>query len=185
MTLVTFYTPVKAFTINVIRNIEEIVEDIFVVHKKVSFSDNNQDDKNKDIKSDDPRIDDARSKVAFEVLSPNYIPKHYELYMVDVFNKDKEMEQVSLLYINTEDDENKEAFEIVMQSLPMGSESQMNYILEPDTKIDHIELEGIEYTLVTHNKMYNILIWDIANLSYKIDGNISREDIIKIAQSME
>ena len=61
----------------------------------------------------------------------------------------------------------------------------MNYVLGDDTNIEHLDIYGIERILLSHEEFYNILLWDKGNLSYKIDGSISKEEIIKIAKSME
>ena len=127
--------------------------------------------------------DEARSKVSFELLIPNYIPADYELHTVDVL--DMEIEWVNLLYINTKDNDNRECFEIVIRSFSAGMESQMNYVLGDDTNIEHLDIYGIERILLSHEEFYNILLWDKGNLSYKIDGSISKEEIIEIAKSME
>jgi len=39
--------------------------------------------------------------------------------------------------------------------------------------------------LINHEEKLNGLLWDIDNIGYEINGNISGEDIIKIAGSMK
>lgn len=183
--LVNFYTPVKAFTAKMIKSIGEITGDTFTIRKLVNLQLEDEEPVDMDSKYIDPRINDAQREVSFDIPIPGYIPEGYELYAVDVFNKDKGREKVNLLYINTNEEDKKGSFEIEVQSFPIGSESEMKYVLDDDTKVEDVDINGIEYSLLSHDKSYNILFWDSGNMSYKIDGNLSKKDIFKIADSME
>lgn len=185
VTFVYFYTPVMAFTGRIIKSIEEVTENSFIVRKIVSFNPDSQENAITNDKYDDPRIDEAKRNISFEILLPKYVPEDYELYSVNVFNKDKEREKVTLLYINIKDENKKESFEIEEQSYPDDSESEMKYVMDPDTKVEYLEINEVKCTLLSYDKMHNILFWDNNNISYKIDGNISKDDIVKIVKTMK
>ncbi len=185
ISLALFDTPVKAFSVNIIRSIEEIIGDTLIVKKIVGYDNNNETLDEVKSQSGDPRIDGANGQVSFEILIPSYIPVDYELYTVDVFNKVKENESVTLLYINTKDKHKREGFEIAIRSLPIGSEIDINYVINDDTVIEHITINDIECTLLNYGERDNELFWDKHKLSYTIGGNISKEEIIKIAKSLK
>ena len=179
---INFQTPVMAFTYKIIRSVEEFAGNILKIHRIVVTSD---DDSRADIirNIDDPRIGEAQKNIQFKLLIPGYIPMDFKLNNVDVLNKNKEKEVVTLQYINAKDENKRESFEITQESFPSGIDDTIN-ILE-GANIEHIKINGIEYTLISYDSTLNKLIWTNDHLGYKIDGRVSKDDIIKIAKSMK
>lgn len=172
---INFQKPIMAFADKVIKSIEQISGDTLKINKSVMNNDNVQ-------KSDDPRLDEAKKEVSFQLLLPGYIPEGYILKDVEAHNTYKERESVIFHYSNTNDV--KKYIAITQQSFPPGTNVTMNIQKNEDTIIKHMDVDDIEYTLVDYG--INVkLIWDIGNVSYKIDGNINEEDVMKIAESMK
>jgi len=176
-------THVAAFTNRIIKSIVEITQDTIKIHKKVDPAAEKSDYLfGRDI--DDPRLGEAQKKVHFRLFIPEYIPEAFELSSVDVLNKNTKKETVTLLYINSNSDK-KDCFEIIQRSYSDGTSVTMNIKKDESTKIENLTVDGIEYTLISHEKNLNGLLWDTDNIGYEISGNISRDDIIEIAKSMK
>lgn len=178
-------TRVMALTNKIIKSIMVITGDTIKIYKKVDTAGNGNNPDyffGRDI--DDPRIGEAQKKVHFRVSIPEYIPKDFKLSSVDVLNKNDKKETVSFLYLNSINDK-KDCFEIIQRSFPNDSDVKFNIMKDENTKVETINANGIEYTLVHHNEKLNGLMWDSGNIGYEISGNISKDDIIKIAKSMK
>ena len=80
ISLALFDTPVKAFSINIIRSIEEIIGDTLILKKIVGYDYNNGTLDEIKNQSGNPRIDEANDQVSFEILVPSYIPVNHKLY---------------------------------------------------------------------------------------------------------
>lgn len=177
-------THVAAFTNKIIKSIVEITQDTFKIHKKVDFAADGKADYlfGRDI--EDPRIGEAQKKVHFRLFIPEYIPKEFKLNSVDVLNTNEKKETVTFLYIDS-DSNQKDCFEIIQRSYSDGASVTMNIGKDENTKIENLDIDGVEYTLVGYEKNLNGLLWDNGNIGCEIRGNISRDDIIEIAKSMK
>lgn len=177
-------TQVMAFTNKIIKNIIIITEDTIKIYKKVD----NESDKTNDYlfgrEIDDPRIGEAQKKIHFRLLIPEYIPKDFKLNNVDVLNKYEKKETVTFLYLHSNSD-NKECFEIMQQSFPNGSDVTLNIKKDENTKIEKLTVDGIEYTFLSYEKKLSGILWDGENISYEINGNLTKDEIIKVAKSMK
>ncbi|AUS96073.1 hypothetical protein CDQ84_18745 [Clostridium thermosuccinogenes] len=174
-----------AFTNRIIKSIIVITEDTIKIYKKVnSPTDGKTPDYlfGRDI--DDPRIGEAQKKVHFRLFMPEYIPKDFKLDKVDVLNKYEKKETVTFLYVNTNSD-NKDCFEITQRSFPNGTNVALNIKKDENTKIENLVIDGIEYTLVNHEEHLNGLLWDSGEIGCEINGNITKDEIIKVAKSMK
>lgn len=182
--LLYFQMPVMAFANRIIRSVEEFAGSTLKIHRKDVAQDVNS---GVDIISniDDPRIGEAQKNIHFKMLIPGYIPEDFKLNNVDVLNKNKEKEVVTFQYINTKDENKREAFEITQESFPSSTDNTINILDEKDTNIEHIKINSIECTLIKYDDALNKLIWNNDHLGYEIDGRISKDDIIKIAKSMK
>ena len=182
--LINFQTPVMAFANKIIRSMEEFTGNTLKIHRR----DIAQDEKGgADIKRniDDPRIGEAQKNIHFKLLLPEYIPNDFKLNNVDVLNKNKEKEVVTLQYINTKDENKRESFEITQESFPSGIDNTINILDDKGAIVEHIKINGIECTLINYDNTLNKLIWTNDHLGYKIDGRLSKNDIVKIAESMK
>ena len=181
---INFQTPVMAFANRIIRSVEEFAGNTFKIHRR---------DVTQDVNggvgiisnTDDPRIGEAQKKIHFELRMPEYIPEDFKLNNVDVLNKNKEKEVVTFLYINAKDEGSRKSYEITQESFPGGIDNTINILDDTGTKIEHIKINGIECKLVSYESTLNKLIWINEHIGYKIDGRVSKDDIIKIAESMK
>lgn len=181
---INFQTPVMAFANRIIRSVEEFAGNTFKIHRR---------DVTQDVKggvdiisnTDDPRIGEAQKKIHFKLLIPEYVPEDFKLNNVDVLNKNKEKEVVTFLYINTKDEGSRKSYEITQESFPGGIDNTINILDDTGTNIEHIKINGIECTLISYESTLNKLIWINEHIGYKIDGRVSKDEIIKIAESMK
>lgn len=180
-----FNEPVMALTNKFIKTIVEITDNTIRIHKKVvPIEDKDKEDYFFGRNIEDPRIGEAQKKIHFKLLIPEYIPDNFKLSSVDVLNKYEKKETVTMLYINTVENGEKSSFEITQKSFPNDSEITMNIQKDENTIIEHININGIERTLISYEGR-NALLWDEGNISREIAGIISKEDIIKVAESMK
>jgi len=177
-------TQVAAITNKMIKRIVKITQDTVKVYKKVDSIAVEKTDYLFDRDIDDPRIGEAQKKVHFRLFIPEYIPEGFKLDSVDILNKNEKKETVTFLYINSNRDK-KDCFEVTQRSYSTGTSVTMNIEKNENTKIEILTLDGVEYTLINHEKDLNGLLWDIENIGCEISGNISRENIIEIAKSMK
>jgi hypothetical protein len=176
-------THVAAFTNRIIKSIVEITQDTIKVHKKVDSIAGEKTDYLFGRNIDDPRIGETQKKVHFRLFIPEYIPEDFMLSSVDVLNKNEKKETVTFLYINSNSAQ-KDCFEIIQHSYSDGESVTMNIKKDESTKIENLTIDGIEYTLISYEKNLNGLLWDTDNIGCEISGNISMDDIIEIAESM-
>ncbi|MFR5876137.1 MAG: DUF4367 domain-containing protein, partial [Eubacterium sp.] len=57
-----------------------------------------------------------------------------------------------------------------------------------DTEFDSSEkivYDNIEYIYYKDNDGYNGLLWNYADYQYSVDGNIDKDDLIKIAENLK
>lgn len=172
---ITNMEPVSAFTYKFINSIEEFTNNTFKIQKKT-----NQYDA---FNIDDSRLSDAQKDINFDLMLPSYIPKGFTLTQVNVQNKFEKKEVVSLLFVDQNDPDKQRCFEITEQSFPINTDSTMSMPIE-NTKVEHIWIDSIEAVLIIYDKDYSKLVWDIKNLSFSIDGEISKKEIVEIAKSM-
>lgn len=178
----SFQMPVMAFANKIIRSMEEFAGNTLKIHRIDVAQDTKGGVDNRRY-IDDPRIGEAQKNIHFSLLIPGYIPKDFKLNNVDVLNKNKEKEVVTLQYIKNQD--KRESFEITQESFPGGVDDTINILDDEGVYVEHIKINGIECTLINYENTLNKLIWINNHLGYKIDGQVSRDDIIKIAKSMK
>ncbi len=181
---VNFQAPVMAFADRIIKSMIVIKEDTIKIYKKVvSLSNESIPDYlfGRDI--DDPRIGETQKKIHFRLFIPEYISKGFQLNKIDIINNYDEKETVTFLYSSSND--KKDCFEIIQWNFPAESNIAVNITKDENTKIEYLTIDGIEYTLISYEKNLNSLLWDNGTVSCEINGNLSRDEIIKIAKSMK
>lgn len=177
--------PVMAFANKVIQSIEKFAGNTFIIYKSV---DKRIPDNSKKINDDisDPRINDAQNKVSFKILLPRFLPEGYNLSKVDTSNEIKDQQSVALMYYAAKKTEDKSDFiQIIQTSMSDGTKMSMNIKTDKDTQIKHIDIKGMDATLINYDNGLNKIIWDSGHMNYKIDGTVDEKTIIKIAKSME
>ncbi len=173
-----------AFADRIIKSMIVIKEDTIKIYKKVvSLSNESIPDYlfGRDI--DDPRIGETQKKIHFRLFIPEYISKGFQLNKIDIINNYDEKETVTFLYSSSND--KKDCFEIIQWNFPAESNIAVNITKDENTKIEYLTIDGIEYTLISYEKNLNSLLWDNGTVSCEINGNLSRDEIIKIAKSMK
>lgn len=101
-----------------------------------------------------------------------------------MLNKYEKRETVTFLYLKSENNEN-ECFDILQQSYPIDADVTISINTENADKIERFSTNCIDYTLLRYEYELYGLFWDIDNIWYSISGNITRDDIIKIANSLK
>jgi len=176
-------TSVGAFANKIIESIINITEDTFNIRRKVNVK-NTSNTINTEF--DDPRLTDTQNLINFDLRVPQYMPKDYYLEKINVLNSNNEQEIVFLHYtnINSKEDTQKSFIQIEQESNPNGINISLNLLREKDTKIKKAKIHGNEYILVFYKNGFSKLMWDIGNISYTIQGKISEDEMLKIAESM-
>jgi len=185
LSFINFYEPAVSFANRFIKSVEEFTQDTLRIHKKAVVNGNGKAEADEVRIFDDPRLGEAQKKVNFTLHIPAYIPKGFELNKVDVLNDNKEREIIIFIYRNIEKEKEKEFIQIMQQSIPDGKDLTINIRKDDGTRIKHMKLDGIEYTLVNYEEKLNKLLWDSGNVSYKIDASLNEKEIVKIAKSMK
>ena len=183
--LLHLHVPVLSYANKIIRSLVVINDDTIKIYKKVVDVDEDTSDFlfGRDI--EDPRIGEAQKAIHFRLSLPEYVPQGFILDSVDVLNKYEKRETVTFLYLNSENNEN-ECFDILQQSYPIYADVTISINTENANKIERFSTNGIEYTLLRYEHEHELygLFWDSDNIWYSISGSITRDDIIKIANSL-
>lgn len=171
-----FGLPVGAIANKLIKTIESFTVNTLNVNMT-------SDTTNTSIYSD-PRISDAQQKVHFKLSTPQYIPKGYILKNVNIQGINKNRESVVLYYEYMEDN-SKNFIQIIQQSFSNQTDVNMHVYKEEDTEIKHLNVNGADSTLIIYGKTLVKLLWDNANIGFKIDGTLSEKEAVKIAESIK
>lgn len=185
MTLfVNYQTQVVAFANSIINSIIKYKEHTLVIEKDNIIS--NQKENYEIIKDSktDSRISEAQENISFKLLTPQYVPENFELSKVDVINQEKGHEAVIFVYYNTSGDKAK-FFHLQQTNIESYTKTATNLPISDNTKVRNIIINGTNCTLINHDTDLNIAIWDIDNISFRIDGSISEKEIIKIITNLE
>ncbi|MDW7728050.1 MAG: outer membrane lipoprotein-sorting protein [Candidatus Methanoperedens sp.] len=114
-------------------------------------------------------LDEAREAVNFTVVAPEYLPEGYLLDKVIVF-KFGEIQSLSISY--------KKGDEI----LSIYEANQSRY--EPKGKFESVEINGIEARYVDTD-FSKSLSWTWKGTGIAVSGTISKEELIKVAESIK
>lgn len=176
-------TSVGAVANKIIKSIINITEDTFNIRKKVNVKTRSN---TITTEFDDPRLADTQNLINFDLRVPQYMPKDYYLEKINVLDNNEQQEVVSLYYtnINIKEDTEKDFIQIEQGSNPDGTNISLNLLREKDTKIKKAKIHGNEYILVSYKNGFCELMWDMGNISYTIQGRISEDEMLKIAESM-
>ncbi len=183
--MMTFRSPVVAFTSRVWGYIVEVTDETFKIHR-IGQSDphTGEEEYIKAINAGDPRITEAQNSVEFQLLTPQHIPDNFELRDIEVLNGIPEQETVVFQY--AEDiEESRRTIVITQEVYPIENHvTTMNMPNEDNTEIERIEIDGIDYILIKNEDVLGLL-WNGNDIVYSIYGNISKKEIIEIAKSMK
>ncbi len=175
-----FQTPVKAFSLKFIQTIFNISEDTFEIYNKAIFGDNAEATPLSSKKFDDPRIGEAQKEISFEIFVPTYVPEGYKLTNVKISDYFEEQETLILIYTKSETDF---FFQVKQTLMPMDLEKTVNTLRGDAAAVDKVKINGYEAYYI--EKTPNNLIWNTDANSYTIHGDLSKKELIKIAESMK
>lgn len=124
-------------------------------------------------------ISDARNVAKFNIIQPRSIPARFELIDVTVlFIGEEESRQVELNYEGKED-----KFTIIEKYIE-GQLSSSLVIDNEDTQIKEVSIKGEKGSLLNFKNGLNQLMWNKLNIQLIIEGYISEEEMLRIAESM-
>ncbi len=175
-----FQTPVKAFSLKFIQTIFNISDDTFEIYNKAIFGDKAEPTPVSSKKFDDPRVGEAQKEISFEILVPSYVPENYTLTNVKISDYFEEQETLILIYTKNQTDS---FFQVKQTLMPMDLEKTVNTLRGDATAVDKVKLNGYEGYFI--EKTPNNLIWNTDANSYAIHGDLSKKELIKIAESLK
>lgn len=179
----SFEQPVTAFTIKVIKSITKMTNDIYQVRKSTNIKDSKGDILS--LLSDDSRVGEAQKKVKFKLLLPSFVPDGFSLSQIDIKSNYENKESIIMLFINNSESSKNKSFEITQQSFPGNGNETFDSRTTNGTSLKEILISGAEGLLIEYSKDYHVLTWEYDNISFKIDGQLSENEIIKVAKSLK
>ncbi|KPU46373.1 hypothetical protein OXPF_00150 [Oxobacter pfennigii] len=181
---ISFQEPVLAFADRIIKNIEIFTGNTFTIDKSIG---NNEDTGPglENVTDNNSMVIDAQNKVNFKLLVPGYIPEGYKLSVVDVTEPEIVPETVIFVYYNLNGQDKDNFIQIVQKSLANNTKMSMNININENTEIKRLEINGVEYTIVNYDNEFTKILWDIGNISYKLDVTMDVETALKILKSMK
>lgn len=123
-------------------------------------------------------LEDARNETSFLIKVPSYVPIGYSLVDVTVFYF--EGEQSNNIYLNYSSDESRFTLNIKEIEDQFGFGSTFS---EAGSEIEDILINGHPASLITYDTGKKRLVWTTSIYFLSLEGEISREDIIAIAES--
>lgn len=135
-----------------------------------------------EIESVQMSLQEAQQETAFSIAVPTYIPKAYHLENVTVMKGENELSQEIYLHYEGVDEK---GFLINQQEI--GEAFGMGAVFDnEDAQIENIIVNGQQGQLVTVQDDFSELFWvKDDQMYYSISGNLPKQEIIEIAESME
>ncbi|MBO0994119.1 DUF4367 domain-containing protein [Bacillus sp. SD088] len=127
-------------------------------------------------------LQDAQQETAFPIAVPIYIPKAYHLENVTVMKEEDELSTDILLHYEGTDEKGFVINQkVVAEAFGMGAVFD-----NEDAKMENIIVNGQQAQLVTIQDDFSELFWvKDDQMYYSISGDLSKQEIIEIAESME
>ncbi|OWZ84389.1 DUF4367 domain-containing protein [Natranaerobius trueperi] len=114
-----------------------------------------------------------------ELILPEYLPQGYELEEWNIINKTPEDYQVSLLFVNKKG--NSEIF-FTQKKINEGAHVSAGF---GKASIEIIEINGNKGIVAQNKNDYNgISFIDNRGIEHSINGQLSKDELIKIAESL-
>ncbi|MCJ7840055.1 DUF4367 domain-containing protein [Lederbergia sp. NSJ-179] len=134
-----------------------------------------------EIESVQMSLQEAQKETAFPIVVPSYIPKAYHLENVTVMKREDELSgEIFLQYEGA----NEEGF--VINQRAVGEALGMGMTLDnEDAQIENRIVNGQQAQLLTQDDFHELYWVKEDQTYYSISGNLSKQEIIKIAESME
>jgi hypothetical protein len=129
--------------------------------------------------SEQMNIEQAQSETSFPIIIPKWVPSDYYLKNVTVFKKTNKKSQD--IYLNYQGDQK----EFTIREVAIGNEFGLGAMVDQeDTKLEEVNINGYSATLLIYKNGFMGLAWTTQNHYLLIEGFLSKEQIVKIAESM-
>ncbi|UOQ49247.1 DUF4367 domain-containing protein [Gracilibacillus caseinilyticus] len=122
----------------------------------------------------------AQSMTQFYISKPTYLPETYELAEVKVIELDSVVSDVSLRFV----DANGELLSLT-QSYQPNEFASAKVVDNQDTNVKNVPLSDGEARLVEFKDGIRQIIWSTPHMNWLLEGAISEQEIIKVAESLE
>ncbi|OIJ18889.1 hypothetical protein BKP45_15280 [Anaerobacillus alkalidiazotrophicus] len=123
-------------------------------------------------------LEEAKEVTSFQIIIPSYLPENYILKDVTVLRLGDQKSDDIILNYQLNDIEFKINIKYTGGNFGFGSTFS-----EKDTTIEDVMIKNHPATLILSNHE-NTLIWTNQDFFFSIEGNLLREEMIKIAESM-
>lgn len=132
-----------------------------------------------DITSKSMSLEEAQKVTAFPITLPKQVPEKYSFENVIVSKRENELSKD--IYINYENDKHKFTInkKLVGDSFGSGITADSD-----DTKVEQVEINGEKGSLLQYKNGIVKLIWVTQQYYYSISGQLTIEEVIKVAESM-
>ena len=125
-------------------------------------------------------LQEAQRETTFPILVPTYIPKAYHFENVTVMKGEQELSREIYLHYEGDDGGFLIDQQVAGEAFGMGMVSDME-----DTQVENIIVNGQQAKLLTFQDNFVELFWVKEDqMYYSISGNLPKQEIIKIAESM-
>lgn len=124
-------------------------------------------------------LTEAQENTDFIIILPKYVPSGYVLKETTVLKN--ELGKAQEVYLHYE--RNGEEFTINEKKVGevFGTGMVVDY---EDTKVEQVMIKGQKATFLQYKNGVSQLIWTIPHFYLSIEGNLTKEELIRIAKSM-
>jgi hypothetical protein len=136
---------------------EIIIEDSVIVER--SFE---------DIRSQEMTLEEARVNLTFDLKTPSYLPDGCEFDSAVVFGKNR----VSLMYTNDT--------KLLFISEWASDSDNIVEIIDPEV----VSINGTDGEFGAESGFLNTLRWGVDGIEYLLSGTITKEEMLKVAESL-
>lgn len=173
-------TNTMAFTNKILKGLFNIGEDTIQIYKKVIYGNRTETDSSH---IEDPRIQEVQREVSFKLLVPSYLPAGYELESVKKEKETEKRESVTFLYSYENSKTDHPALSIVQQYFPETESIALSAPRKENPSAESFTIGSTEYVFVDNGE-YQMLFWNITDVSYSIMSKLGKDEMVRIAESM-
>ncbi|GAE94946.1 hypothetical protein JCM21714_4147 [Gracilibacillus boraciitolerans JCM 21714] len=125
-------------------------------------------------------FEEAQAETDFNISQPSFLPGTYRLQHVEVVDRHTESYQVLLHY--TDDD--GEILKLTETYQPNDFASA-KVVDNENTKVKTVALDGGEARLIVFDDASKELIWSTPQMNWLLEGTVTEEHLLEIAESIE
>ncbi len=171
--------------VQVFQNVQENVTQLFIKVGDNGPLDNEMEPMDDtfiiedDIMSIELSLKDAQEETLFTIKEPKIVPEGYTLEDVTIFKSGNEKSEDIILNYEASNGSFKINQKLLGETFSAGLT-----ISNDDTQIDTIDIYGSSANLIEYKDESLELVWVTEEYYYSISGVLSKEELIKIAQSL-